>query len=186
MTRVHLQHAIVLRLHVHKIKGVILTPEAAVTVGVWTVAHPDRYEFPFRTKPQVFHIQVALAGNQEGCIEFAVLWGRPTAPRATADQEKGYFYLRSINGDPWRWDFLSRMKPSRAKGGCGLLAPLTGNTNSDPYQSMWEKATTHAALVGTRTSKRLTFPSANPLAIRRSHHESPQKMHGTISPGLGI
>ncbi len=34
VTRLHLPHAIVVRLHVHKSNFVILTPETAVTVGV--------------------------------------------------------------------------------------------------------------------------------------------------------
>ncbi len=32
--RLHLPHAIVVRLHVRKVNAVILTPETAVTVGV--------------------------------------------------------------------------------------------------------------------------------------------------------
>ncbi len=34
VTRLHMPHAIVVRLHVRKINVVILTPETAVTVGV--------------------------------------------------------------------------------------------------------------------------------------------------------
>ncbi len=48
VTRLHLPHAIAVRLHMRNINSVILTPETAVTVGV---AYPCRYDFPFRLKP---------------------------------------------------------------------------------------------------------------------------------------
>ncbi len=51
VTRLHLPHAIVVSLHVRKSNVVILTPETAVTVGVWAVAYSCRYDFPSRTKP---------------------------------------------------------------------------------------------------------------------------------------
>ncbi len=40
MTRLHQPHVIVVRLHLHIINVVILTPETAVNVGVWAVAYP--------------------------------------------------------------------------------------------------------------------------------------------------
>ncbi len=42
VTRLHLSHAIVVRLHVRKGNVVIVTPEMAGTVGVWAVAYPCR------------------------------------------------------------------------------------------------------------------------------------------------
>ncbi len=41
-TRLHLPQAIEVGLHVRKINVVILTPETAGTVDVWTVAYPYR------------------------------------------------------------------------------------------------------------------------------------------------
>ncbi len=51
VSRLHLPHVIVVRLHVRKINIIILTPETAGTVGVGALAYPCRYDFPSRTKP---------------------------------------------------------------------------------------------------------------------------------------
>ncbi len=53
LTRIHLPHAVAVRLHVRKNNVAILTPETAVAVGVWAVAYPCRLDFPFRMKPWV-------------------------------------------------------------------------------------------------------------------------------------
>ncbi len=42
VTRLHLSHTIVVKLHVRKANVVILTPEMTDTVGVWAVAYPGR------------------------------------------------------------------------------------------------------------------------------------------------
>ncbi len=54
VTRLHLPHAIVVRLHMRKINVVILLPEKADSLSVRAVAYPCWWDFPSRTKPWMF------------------------------------------------------------------------------------------------------------------------------------
>ncbi len=49
----HLPHEMVIRLPTHKVCIVVIAPEFADSVGVWTVAHPDWLNNPPRTKPRM-------------------------------------------------------------------------------------------------------------------------------------
>ncbi len=85
VTRLHLPHVIVVKLHEHYAGIVFLTLD---TVDVWAVAYSCRQYFPSKTKPWMLpgprhrgcglYLLAPLTGNKEGSNDFMVLRGTNT------------------------------------------------------------------------------------------------------------
>ncbi len=78
VTRLHLPHATVVRLHVHESNVAILTSETTVKVGAWAVAYPC---YPVRATgdslPCIRYFLAPLTGNTEGSKGLMVLRVKP-------------------------------------------------------------------------------------------------------------